>query len=109
MRGFFSKRSEAQGLEAELRASRPEPRAEFLSTLAGNLQPRRERTHSSFRLAFAGALTVGLIAAFGGLSLASPTTPPGNSGATKPGWGCGDQNHVHTGPPGNQYATSPCK
>lgn len=25
---------------------------------------------------------------------------PGNSGATKPGWGYGDKNHVHTGPPG---------
>lgn len=24
----------------------------------------------------------------------------GNSGSTKPGWGYGDQNHVHTGPPG---------
>lgn len=25
---------------------------------------------------------------------------PGNSGDTKPGWGFGDKNHVHTGPPG---------
>ena len=25
---------------------------------------------------------------------------PGNSGETKPGWGKGDKNHVHTGPPG---------
>ncbi|HYK08035.1 MAG TPA: hypothetical protein VEW42_00875 [Candidatus Eisenbacteria bacterium] len=24
----------------------------------------------------------------------------GNSGGTKPGWGYGDKNHVHTGPPG---------
>lgn len=24
----------------------------------------------------------------------------GNSGETRPGWGYGDKNHVHTGPPG---------
>lgn len=23
-----------------------------------------------------------------------------NSGGTRPGWGYGDKNHVHTGPPG---------
>ena len=27
----------------------------------------------------------------------------------RPGWGCGDKNHDHTGPPGNPGATSPCK
>jgi hypothetical protein len=26
----------------------------------------------------------------------------------KPGWGCGDTNHTHTGPSGNPGATSPC-
>lgn len=31
------------------------------------------------------------------------------SGQYKPGWGCGDKNHTHTGPPGNPGATSPCK
>ena len=25
----------------------------------------------------------------------------GNSGTTKPGWGFGDKNHIHTGPPGH--------
>lgn len=25
---------------------------------------------------------------------------PGKSGDTKPGWGYGDKNHTHTGPPG---------
>jgi hypothetical protein len=24
----------------------------------------------------------------------------GNSSTTRPGWGYGDKNHVHTGPPG---------
>ena len=28
--------------------------------------------------------------------------------STKPGWGCGDTNHTHSGPPGNTGATSPC-
>src|SRR5947209_1104636 len=30
-----------------------------------------------------------------------------SSGQYKPGWGCGDKNHTHTGPPGNPGATSP--
>src|SRR5579872_2855650 len=30
-------------------------------------------------------------------------------GGTRPGWGCGDTNHVHTGPPGlGAGAVSPC-
>jgi hypothetical protein len=29
-------------------------------------------------------------------------------GGERPGWGCGDRNHVHTGPPGNPDAASPC-
>jgi hypothetical protein len=32
----------------------------------------------------------------------------GNSG-TRPGWGCGDTNHTHTGPPGKHLGnTDPC-
>ena len=52
----------------------------------------------------------------------SPTTPnlntaetvsqqrnsPTTTGGVRPGWGCGDQNHTHSGPPGNPGATSPC-
>lgn len=30
------------------------------------------------------------------------------AGGIRPGWGCGDTNHTHTGPPGNPGATSPC-
>ena len=25
----------------------------------------------------------------------------------RPGWGCGDKNHTHTGPPGAQYGSTP--
>ena len=33
--------------------------------------------------------------------------PKDQTAGARPGWGCGDQNHVHTGPPGDG-ATSPC-
>ena len=39
------------------------------------------------------------------------TVPPAVSPQptpTRPGWGCGDPNHEHTGPPGNPDAESPC-
>ena len=39
---------------------------------------------------------------------ASQEASPASSTGTKPGWGCGDVNHVHTGPPGNPNATNPC-
>jgi hypothetical protein len=55
------------------------------------------------------------LAAFGAAryasSAAAQAIPPGGPGAAqyeyRPGWGCGDRNHIHTGPPGNQYATRP--
>jgi hypothetical protein len=46
----------------------------------------------------------------GGTSVQSnvqQNTPAGSQ--YRPGWGCGDPNHDHTGPPGNPGATSPCK
>ncbi len=42
------------------------------------------------------------------VSAGQETSPAGTTG-TRPGWGCGDLNHVHTGPPGRPNATSPCK
>ncbi|HEX9437512.1 MAG TPA: hypothetical protein VGA16_10200 [Candidatus Limnocylindria bacterium] len=32
-----------------------------------------------------------------------------STSGVRPGWGCGDKNHTHSGPPGNPGATSPCK
>jgi hypothetical protein len=29
-----------------------------------------------------------------------PQTPPTTGGACRPGWGYGDKNHCHSGPPG---------
>jgi len=44
------------------------------------------------------ALAVVVVAA---VTVASTAMAAGNSGDTKPGWGFGDKNHVHTGPPGH--------
>lgn len=35
------------------------------------------------------------------VTLSASALAAGNSGTTKPGWGFGDKNHVHTGPPGH--------
>lgn len=39
----------------------------------------------------------------------SPTRPTANDGTVgaRPGWGCGDPNHTHSGPPGRPGATPP--
>ena len=46
-----------------------------------------------------------------GTSVTQPTTTNGDNAAqnqygTRPGKGCGDRNHIHTGPPGNPSNTS---
>ncbi len=38
----------------------------------------------------------------------SANAPGHDADDTRPGWGCGDENHVHSGPPGNPDAESPC-
>jgi hypothetical protein len=74
MRSWRRKR-EGLDLEAELRANRPEPSRELLHRLEARV--RSDRAHSrvgSFRVAFAGALAGGLLAALasvGGLGYAA--------------------------------------
>jgi hypothetical protein len=41
-----------------------------------------------------------------GPSGAPKDSTPGASG-TRPGWGCGDTKHTHSGPPGRPLATPP--
>ena len=37
-----------------------------------------------------------------------PPAPQASDQASKPGWGCGDENHGHTGPPAKPDGSSPC-
>jgi hypothetical protein len=74
MRSWRSKR-ESRGLEAELRANRPEPSRELVHRLEARV--REDGRHSrvgSFRVAFAGALAAGVLTALasvGGLGYAA--------------------------------------
>ncbi len=49
----------------------------------------------STKFLLALAVTVASVAVISGVAIAAK--PDGN---TRPGWGFGDRNHVHTGPPG---------
>jgi hypothetical protein len=70
----------------------------------------------ALRFVLAAALTAALIAvlfASGGLqTLDEAFGKRGDKAASaqyqyRPGWGCGDRNHIHTGPPGRQYSPPP--
>lgn len=71
----------------------------------------------ALRFALAAALTVALLAVLifsGGLQTLDEAFGKGGPEKAasaqyqyRPGWGCGDRNHVHTGPPGRQYAAPP--
>ena len=68
---FFKRDDE---LERELYDNRPEPRAEFLAAMVDRVGPGRSSTAPRLRLAFAAALTMGILgslAAFGGLGYAA--------------------------------------
>lgn len=124
MRGLASAR-ELRGLELRLRRDRPQAGGELLAAISDRLAGSRSRT-GSFRVVFAGALTAAVataLAAVGGFSYAanaaqqaveavkrvvSPQAAISVSGITaggdqyRPGFGWGDPNHNHTGPPGLQ-------
>ncbi len=133
MRTFWKR--ESGDLERELRAARPEPRPEFLAALADHVRDEMRPRHAgAFRLAFAGGLTVVMLvalAAVGGVSYAADAaagaartlekvfTPSSaqeaivvnglsaGSDEYRPGYGWGDKNHTHTGPPGLQRQGGP--
>jgi hypothetical protein len=121
MRGFNT----GDDLERRLRAHRPRPREEFVDALSVHVrESRAARRTTSVRVAVAAALTLGMLAALGavgGLGYAagaaksaasavfSPKKPDPGTGWAKvtaggdqyrPGYGFGDKNHNHTGPPG---------
>jgi hypothetical protein len=118
------RRRDQHELEARLRAARPEPSQDLIRSIAARMAPRRA---SAPRLAFAGALTATMLAALasvGGVSYAANAAvsaakvvkkvvaPSGQQAAIsvsgissggdqyRPGYGFGDRNHNHTGPPG---------
>jgi hypothetical protein len=125
MIGFFKR---GDRLEGELRAGRSRPSDELVSRIEGRIRSERPaRVHRSFRVAVPVTLTavmIGALASVGGVSYAATSVghalkavshvlSPAKShttltvaGATgggdqyKPGYGFGDPNHNHTGPPG---------
>jgi hypothetical protein len=126
LRGIWKR--ESGNLEWLLRAARPEPRPEFLAALSDRVRDEMRPRHAgAFRLAFAGGLTVVMLvalAAVGGVSYAADAaagaarslekvfTPSSAREAIvmnglsaggdqyQPGFGWGDGNHNHSGPPG---------
>ena len=70
MRSFWNRE---RGLEAELRANRPQPRDEFVRTLAERV-PARRRSTGAVRVAMAMALSLVMLASvigFGGVGYAA--------------------------------------
>ena len=133
MTGFFRRRND--GLEDRLRGLGSEPRSDLVSELSGEIRasriPARMRTRRFAAALVTTAIMLIPFVAFGGVGLAASAaqnavhavahnqakgknkvksqivTP--DSDQYRPGWGCVDKNHIHTGPPGNPGATSPCK
>ena len=70
-------RQKRTNLETELRANRPQPTDEFVNRLEGRVREGRRSRAGSFRVAFAGSLAAGVLAAlasFGGLGYAANAT-----------------------------------
>jgi hypothetical protein len=123
--GFFKK---GDRLEGKLRAARPQPSDELVSRIEARIsETRPSYRRSSFRYAVPAALTIAMIsalAAVGGVSYAASsvagavhsvakvfapakisgtlTIASATSGGDqyKPGYGWGDDDHNHEGPPG---------
>ncbi len=126
MTGFFKR---GDRLEGELRAARPRPSDQLVSRIEGRIHAERPSLahRGSFRIAVPVALTavmVGALAAVGGVGYAATSIESAakavshvfvpakahqaivveglSSGGDQyqPGFGFGDPNHNHTGPPG---------
>jgi hypothetical protein len=71
MTGFWKRGDE---LERKLRAERPEPRSEFVQSLADDVSSKRHRRPTRMRIVFVTAVTGALalsLSTFGGLSYAA--------------------------------------
>jgi hypothetical protein len=121
MRGFNT----GDELERRLRAQGPRPREAFVEALSIRVRESRgARRAAPARVAVAAALTLAMLAALGavgGLGYAAnaakeaasavltPNKPDSAANGARisaggdqyrPGYGFGDKNHIHTGPPG---------
>lgn len=54
------------------------------------------------RLLAAGLLALGMVVTLATASSGERRDPPPGQEACKPGWGYGDTNHEHCGPPGQR-------
>jgi hypothetical protein len=80
------RRNPEGGLEAELRSNRPEPSRELVHKLESRVRSHRDARAGSFRVAFAGALAVGVLTALasvGGLGYAATGTSQAVEKATR--------------------------
>ena len=59
------RRNRETGLEAELRANRPEPSRELVHQLEARVRQDGRRARGTFRVAFVSAIVVGMLAALG--------------------------------------------
>ncbi|HET8606277.1 MAG TPA: hypothetical protein VFL66_04530 [Gaiellaceae bacterium] len=121
----MSRRGSERKLAARLRRNRPEARQELVAAIVAGL-PRR-RPGARLRIGFAAALTAGLLVALasvGGIGYAASSATHAVRAVThvfvgraqratlsirgmssggdqyRPGYGWGDPNHNHSGPPG---------
>jgi hypothetical protein len=62
VKSFWSRRRSFD-IEGELREQRPEPRSEFVASVAEQVRTERRPARAGVRVALAGALTVALLAA----------------------------------------------
>ena len=136
MRRFWKRAGEFSDLEAELRARRAEPPAQFVRALADRIGSERSWSRPRLRSALTVALVVLGATAFasaGGVGLAASgaeqlvqvaddltssseslldpvTTTSPSDDQYRPGKGCGDKNHEHQPKPGTGSAdpTKPC-
>jgi hypothetical protein len=135
MRRFWKREREFSDLEAELRARRAEPPAQFVRALADRVGSERLWSRPRSRIALTVALVVlgaVAVASAGGIGLAASgaeqlvnvvddltvvgdedelvTTTTPSDDQYKPGKGCGDKNHEHKPKEGTGSAdpTKPC-
>jgi predicted lysophospholipase L1 biosynthesis ABC-type transport system permease subunit len=109
VKSFWSRRRSYE-VEGELRAQRPEPRSEFVTSLAEHVRSSRRPARAGIRVALAGALTVALLAALapvGALGSASSAAKGVVSAAARV-VGTHDRQATANSPAQDQYKKKKC-